>query len=152
MARYVKHGLRGGALRDKKPPELKVWEGMVDRCTNPKNKDWKWYGGKGVTLCAEWRDNPATFIAHIGPRPSPKHSVDRIDGTKGYEPGNVRWATMTEQARNRSNNRMVEVAGVSMCLVVAAETVGLPYTVVKNRLAKGWTEQRALSEPLRVWA
>lgn len=143
----VKHGLRGGDNRSAAPPEYKAWQGIVDRCCNPKNKDWKWYGGKGITIAPEWRNDPVAFMEHIGPRPSPKHSVDRIVGSLGYVPGNVKWSTPGEQARNRSNNRLVMIAGVTMPLVVAADCVGLRYSMVKGRLAKGWTEADALSLP-----
>lgn len=74
---------------------------MKTRCKYPNRKDYKWYGGRGITVCAEWIDNFAAFFACVGKRPSPSHSIDRIDVNGNYEPGNVRWATPTEQVRNR---------------------------------------------------
>jgi len=65
------------------------------------NPDWKDYGGRGITMCAEWLNDFAAFLAHIGPKPGPSMSLDRIDNEKGYEPGNIRWATWIEQANNR---------------------------------------------------
>lgn len=82
-------------------PEYKTWCGMKDRCHNPNNKHFDIYGGRGITVCPEWRDDFAAFFSHIGPRPSPDLSIDRIDVNRGYEPGNVRWATASMQARNR---------------------------------------------------
>jgi hypothetical protein len=92
--RNVTHGLSN-------LPEYKTWCGMKDRCHNPKNKFFDIYGGRGIEVCAEWRDDFAAFFAHIGPKPSPRLSVDRIDVDRGYEPGNVRWATASMQSRNR---------------------------------------------------
>lgn len=82
-------------------PEYKTWCGMKDRCHNPKNKHFKDYGGRGIVVCNEWREDFGAFFAHIGPKPSPELSVDRIDVNRGYEPGNVRWATASQQSRNR---------------------------------------------------
>jgi hypothetical protein len=82
-------------------PEYKTWCGMKDRCHNPKNKFFHIYGGRGIEVCPEWRDNFGAFFAHVGPKPSPKMSIDRIDVNRGYEPGNVRWATASQQSRNR---------------------------------------------------
>jgi len=83
----------------------RCWDGMVQRCTNPKAKGFEWYGGRGISLHSEWRVSFRSFMDHIGPRPSKYHSIDRIDNSKGYEPGNVRWATSMEQAANRRCKR-----------------------------------------------
>lgn len=86
-----------------KTPLYKSWKGIVQRCTNPANPNFKWYGGRGISICEEWRDFE-TFRADIealGERPTPQHSIDRIENDGNYEPGNVRWATKTEQSRNR---------------------------------------------------
>lgn len=77
------------------------WAAMVQRCTNPNSKSFVNYGGRGITVCAEWRESFAAFAASVGQPPAPGLSIDRIDNDRGYEPGNVRWATVTEQARNR---------------------------------------------------
>lgn len=84
-------------------PEIRSYYGMIDRCHNPHSAHYSYYGGRGIAVHKDWRGKNgfARFLAHIGPRPSSKHSVDRIDNNKSYEPGNVRWATPKEQARNR---------------------------------------------------
>lgn len=91
----VKHG----AARDE-TPEYVIWKGMKQRCSNPKHVAYRIYGGRGIAVCERWRVSFAAFYAHMGPRPSTRHSIDRIDNMRGYEPGNVRWTTPDVQAAN----------------------------------------------------
>lgn len=92
-ARSTKHGKSF-------TPVHNIWRAAKDRCHNPRQKKYHLYGGRGIFMCEEWRNDFTAFEEHLGPRPSPKHSVDRIDNERGYEPGNIRWATQTEQVRN----------------------------------------------------
>jgi hypothetical protein len=80
--------------------EYHIWYGMLDRCRNPNSISWKHYGGRGIAVCDRWL-RFEEFICDMGKRPDPKMSLDRIDGDKGYEPGNCRWAAEIEQQRNR---------------------------------------------------
>jgi hypothetical protein len=77
------------------------WYDMVRRCTNPKVRNYRFYGGRGITVCDRWLHSFEAFLADMGLRPSQDHSPDRIDGDGHYEPGNVRWATTEEQRANR---------------------------------------------------
>lgn len=86
-------------------PEYTAWVSAKTRVTNQNTKSWPNYGGRGVRMAEEWLDDFAAFIAHIGPRPGPGYSIDRIDNERGYEPGNVRWATALEQRANRRPTR-----------------------------------------------
>jgi hypothetical protein len=90
-----------GETKSGTTPEYESWAHIVQRCTNPANKDFKHYGGRGITICDEWRNDYAAFLAHVGRKPSPKHSIDRIKNDGNYEPGNVRWATQSMQVANR---------------------------------------------------
>src|SRR5690348_5920364 len=101
----TKHGAcRRGSPR---PPELGVWDRMKTRCYNPKNDGYAWYGGRGIRVCDAWLADFSAFYRDMGPRPSPAHSIDRIDTDGHYEPGNCRWATQVEQQNNRRSNRRV---------------------------------------------
>lgn len=151
----LKHGARAHQKDDTRDriyhPMYKIWDGMKQRCYNPTERNYKFYGARGVTICDEWLTDFEAFMAYMGPRPSPKHSIDRYpNGAGNYKPGNVRWATSVQQARNRSNNRLIEVNGVEVPLVVAAQMTGLPRYVIAKRLNSGWPLDRALSTPLDV--
>lgn len=85
--------------------EYYAWQHIKDRCYNLKNKRYKDYGGRGITVCDRWKDSFENFLADMGPKPSNKHSIDRIDNDGNYEPKNCKWSTATEQARNQRNQR-----------------------------------------------
>ena len=90
----TKHGLSNS-------PEYNSWRGMKDRCLRPSHVHFKDYGGRGVKIAASWRSSFLNFLADMGRKPSPAHSIDRRDNDAGYFPGNCRWATAKQQAANR---------------------------------------------------
>jgi hypothetical protein len=94
----VRHG---HARKGQETPEYITWKSMLGRCREPRRKDWPRYGGRGITVCAQWVESFAQFLADVGPRPAPGYSIDRINNNGNYEPGNVRWATSSQQALNR---------------------------------------------------
>jgi hypothetical protein len=109
MSRGFKHGFSS-------MPEYRSWSGMVERC---RNKNQKYYGADGIEVYPPWSDPISgfkSFLDYIGNRPSKSHSIDRIDSRRGYFPGNVRWATSYEQARNKANTRLLEYGGKTMCV------------------------------------
>jgi hypothetical protein len=88
-------------MRQKRRPEYVTWAGMKQRCLNPHCADYKRYGGRGIGICERWRNSFENFFTDMGPKPSPKYSIDRIDNDGNYEPGNCRWATSGEQQTNK---------------------------------------------------
>lgn len=84
--------------------EYGIWSNIKHRCLNPNYRDYKNYGGRGIAVCDRWRDSFDNFMDDMGPRPSLKHSIDRIDNNGNYEPSNCRWATYSQQNRNQRLN------------------------------------------------
>lgn len=101
MKRHTKGEVRYVNGKRIASPEYRAWQLMKNRCLNPQSRDYAYYGERGVSIHPAWLDFNG-FLADVGRRPSPAHSLDRIDGARGYEPGNVRWATRQTQARNRA--------------------------------------------------
>ena len=130
-------------------PEYRIWLSMNDRCRNPKNKQFCDYGGRGIRVCDEWQ-GPCGFemysrhIESLGPKPSEKHSLDRIDNNGNYEPGNIRWATKKEQQRNKRTNRLIVIDGATKCLAEWAEVSMTPVSTIRGRLTRGWSEGEAV--------
>ncbi len=137
-----------GAARDgRRTPEYKAWGSMKDRCENPRCPAWKWYGARGIRIDEGWRKSFGAFIADVGPRPSSKHSLDRINNDGHYEPGNVRWATWTEQLRNRRDVVRLTLDGVTRDLYAWAALTGLNPGTLASRVRYGWDAVRALTQP-----
>jgi hypothetical protein len=146
----LRHGCSRTTLGGGPTPEFRVWSGMLARCSNPNAPSYEYYGGRGITVCDRWRDSFETFLADMGPRPGPRHSIDRYPDRNGnYEPGNCRWATDKEQQRNRGNLRFITFAGKTQCLAAWAEEAGLSRGALQERLARGWDMAKAISEPSR---
>jgi hypothetical protein len=128
-------------------PEYRVWQLIIDRCENPHNKSYADYGGRGIAITAEWRHDFPAFLASVGRRPSAGHSIDRIDNAKGYEPGNVRWATRREQNSNKRSNVLLTIDGVTKLVVHWADENGLKRGTVALRIKNGWAHKLAVTTP-----
>ncbi len=137
-------------------PEYQAWKRAKQRCHNPKNPKYPIYGGRGITMCDLWRRSFQDFFDHIGPIPSPKHTLDRKNTNKGYEPGNVRWATYKEQNNNRNPRTKglprkgsprkgvkhhdagkILYQGKSYSVSELAKVLGVNRTTIYNRLKAG---------------
>ena len=120
-----------------------IWSSMIQRCTNPNNKDFKEYGGRGVSVCEEWRNFEA-FLNDMGECPIGM-SIDRIDVNGNYEPCNCRWATDEQQSRNRRSVRNIEFNGETKLLSDWAKQYGISRTTLADRLNRGWNIETALT-------
>jgi hypothetical protein len=129
--------------------EYKIRMGMIARCYNPSSPNFKNYGGRGITVCDEWKNDFITFFKYVGKRPSPKHSLDRIDNDGNYEPGNVRWATQKQQSNNARHNHKITIHEWTMNLCQWARFVGKKESAISERLKKGWPPAKAIFYPIK---
>jgi hypothetical protein len=139
----------GGAINHQRTAEYRAWRHMKSRCLNPRVPSFADYGGRGISICDRWRDNFQAFLDDMGERPSPKHSVDRIDTNGDYEPNNCRWATKLEQANNTRWNRRLILNGESRTIAQWARVINIDASTIQRRLTVGWTVERALHPSLR---
>ncbi len=157
VAFNTRHGQAGSI-------EYRTWNSIVSRCENSKNKSFARYGAAGVTICARWRSDFAHFLADMGNRPSDKSSIDRVDSASGYWCGkeecsdcgpmerklNCRWATVTEQNRNKRSNIHISYHGETLTLAEWVSRLGMHRASVAERLERGWSPECAVSTPKGV--
>lgn len=142
----LKHG---HAQVGKATPEYRAWRGMINRCTNKNDAAFKNYGGRGIGISVRWHRSFEHFIADVGLRPTPHHSIDRIDNNGSYVKDNVRWATKKEQSRNR-RRRPLTIDGVTKLLCEWAEESGIPVRLIWQRIyVLGWLPAKAVYYPQR---
>ena len=133
IKRSTKHGF---ASRKKRIPEYTVWQNMKRRCLDPNTKGYTNYGGRGIAVCGRWLSDFAAFLADMGPRPTPKHTLERKDNERGYSPDNCVWATRKEQHHNRRVPRNAAIVN-GMPLKRYAKMVGVPYETAYWRYKRG---------------
>lgn len=140
----VTHGEAG---HGRETPEWRCWRGMRERCIHPQHRQYSDYGGRGITICDAWLHSYEQFLADVGRKPTPAHSIDRIDVNGNYEPGNVRWSTSGEQQRNTRSNRLETYNGETLCLADWADRTGIRSGTILARLNRGWSVERSLTIP-----
>ena len=128
--RRAPHGMCGSA-------EYNAWVKMRGRCYNSADSKFSYYGGRGIRVCDRWLASFDNFLADMGRRPGPGWSVDRLDVNGDYDPKNCRWATRTQQARNKRRHRLVEMNGRQVPLSQACEAEGINYSSALYRLNTG---------------
>lgn len=126
----IKHGGTMNIHKNRTSSEYISWRSMKARCLNPQHDNYHLYGGKGITIYEEWVNDFSKFLDYLGPKPTIKHTIDRIDLDGNYEPGNVRWATLIEQGMNRSNTRRITIDGETVFLRDYCDKHGLDYSRV----------------------
>ena len=143
-------GRHGYCARDQRLPEYFVWGTMIQRCCNPRCREYRHYGKRGIRVCPRWlaADGFPNFLRDVGRQPYPRASLNRIDNDGHYEPGNVRWATQREQRRNTRSNRILAHGGRALPLVVWAEELGALPMTLSQRLRRGWSVEEALTRPV----
>lgn len=124
--------------------EYRIWQGMIQRCENPKQNHYQQYGGRGITVHPDWRGSFENFLRDLGAAP-PKATIDRIDNNGNYAPGNCRWATRHEQAFNRRSNRILEFNGRRQTIAEWAIELNIKQVTISTRLSRGWSTERALT-------
>ena len=148
FARMHRKPSHGNAPRSGETSEYTSWRAMKQRTTNPNHSQAKWYFDRGITICHEWRGKEgfAKFLAHIGPKPDKRYTVERIDNNGNYEPGNVRWATMKEQAQNTSKKkRTIRAFGEKLTTKEWSERYGVDIQTIGMRLRHKWPAELAVS-------
>lgn len=137
----VVHGLRYS-------DEYRIWLGMKNRCLNPKARKYDDYGGRGITICDEWKDDFIAFYRDMGIRPTKNHSVDRRDNDKGYSKDNCYWATRSEQGNNRRGNILYTRNGITKTLAEWCREKERKYKRVYYRMKRdGWSFEKAIDTP-----
>lgn len=121
-----------------------TWSSMITRCTNKNELNFKYYGGRGVSVCGRWMCSFESFLEDMGERP-PGCSIDRINNSGNYEPGNCRWSTRREQCRNKRSNKLITHCGVTKCLADWLDDFKLNRNIYEGRIRRGWTEIEAIT-------
>lgn len=140
--------LRHGHSRGGGTATYRSWEAIKKRCNRPSDPDYKNYGGRGIKVCQAWANSFEQFLMDVGECP-PGMTIERINNEGDYCPGNVRWATRTEQGRNKRSNVIVTVLGKTGCVSEIAEHFGVNYQLFRTRLANGWNPDEAALTPPR---
>lgn len=122
---------------------------MIQQCINPKNPRYARFGGRGISVCKRWRESFAAFMADMGPRPSPKHSVDRKKEDGDFKPSNCIWTEDVQQERYRQVSRPLTIGGETMTLAEWARRTGIARRTILKRLERGWSPAEAVGAAKR---
>lgn len=140
--RFTKHG---HSPAGKHSSEYSSWSQMKSRCAGSSEHNLRLYKNRGIKVCDRWLHSFENFLADMGKKPSPKHSIDRIDGSKGYEPSNCRWATTKQQANNTRTNLILEINGEKMTAAQAGEKFSMNSDCIIRRIRRGWSITAAIT-------
>jgi len=143
----LKHG---DNIKGKRTRLYQTWAGMKSRCFNPKNKKYKYYGGRDITIYEKWKSDYTVFREWaLANGYKDNLTIDRIDNNGNYCKSNCRWATDTEQQRNTRRNHSVTYNGKTQCIAAWAEEYGINDGTLRSRLRLGWSIEKALTTPVK---
>ena len=125
-------------------PEYRTWQAMRARCETLTDSAYRNYGARGIRVCSRWSDF-STFLSDVGFRPSPRHTLHRINNDGNYEPGNCAWVTGLVQGNNKRNNHVISWDGRSMTISEWSRELGINYRTLTARIRRGWALARALA-------
>lgn len=129
----------------------RIWGNMCNRCANPNNPAWDRYGGRGITVCNEWKDYKCFSMWAKSNGYADYLTIDRINNNGGYNPSNCRWVDDLTQANNKRNNHLVEYNGKTMTIAEWSRFLGIPYKALHRRIVElKWTIERAFTQPVRA--
>jgi len=131
-----------------KHPMYQIWLAMRNRCNYKAGKNYHYYGGRGIGICKEWGIFPV-FLEDMGPRPTPNHSLDRIDNDKGYSKENCQWATPIQQANNKQSSHLLSYKDKTMTLTQWARAIKMKPATLSMRIRRGWAVSRAIETGVR---
>lgn len=132
--------------------EYKIWSSIKARCLNPNNPGYKNYGGRGIKVCKQWEEDFMNFYNDMGKRPSKKHSIERVDNNKGYNPENCIWATIDAQANNKRTCRLITYKGQTKNLTQWSKKLGISYDALRGRICKyDWPIEKAFTTPVKTF-
>lgn len=134
----------GHARKGRHTSEYNTWYEMIRRCTYSKHKRWRDYGGRGIQVCGRWQKSFPSFLSDMGAKPSPVHTIERIDVNGNYEPDNCKWATKQEQSGNQRRSIRVTINSETKCLAEWIRHFGLNQHTVRSRINYGWPVVEAL--------
>lgn len=142
-------GRRSRTHGESRSPTYRTWQNMVERCRNPSASNYHRYGGRGISVCDAWAASFPAFVRDMGSKPGHQYSLDRIDNEMPYQPGNCRWATRKEQARNTSMTTLITLNGETRALSDWCDLHKIKPNTFRSRLRYGWNVEKSLTEPLR---
>jgi len=150
VIRQFKHGHSGSGDRKRPPsPTYYTWMGMIGRCKYTANPSYPNYGGSGIKVCKRW-SNFQAFLKDMGERPIGK-TLDRINTLADYKPGNCRWATPSEQQRNKISSKKITANGITLLLIEWSEKLKIPQYILWNRTYRGWSDHKTINTPVGKW-
>jgi hypothetical protein len=147
---HIRRNTKHGVTKNKGTSKCYMaWKHIKQRCLTKSCSRFHDYGGRGIKIHPAWINDFQSFYNHIGEPPTKDHSIDRINNSRGYEPGNIRWATNVEQARNKRVNSTLTMDGQTLCMAEWASILPISYSTIRSRKRYGWCDKCALTKPIR---